>query len=296
MHIHKVLFAFKLTLVLVLSFVVIRTVIMPQKPTEIFQPTSATGTENASTAGTGNKAESSATDYSALIARNVFDVTDIADAKEESSKVKEFSDAVVPAGEELSLELIGTVCGNTVVSRAIIRNTKNKKLGMYKTGQNITGALIESIEENTVILLHNGQRKILALNRAGGNGNSTQLLSSSVINKTGRTANPVLPINQSFKEISTEVAHIESILNKATIEPYIVDDQVEGLKVTNLDKIPVAKSFGLEEGDIIRQVNGHRLTSKQQAFQVFKKAKSQAAVSFELLSNGQTRKLLFNLR
>ena len=48
MYIRKVLFVFKLALVLVLSFVIIRTVLMPRNPAEIFQPASAAGTENIS--------------------------------------------------------------------------------------------------------------------------------------------------------------------------------------------------------------------------------------------------------
>jgi type II secretion system protein C len=296
LHIHKVLFAFKITLVLVLSMVIIKTVIMLQKPTEIFQPSSAIGNENTGAGGVVNLVEVSDEDYSDLIDQNIFGVTDVSGAESKSSKVKEISDVVVMAGEELNLELIGTVCGNTMVSRAIIKNTKDKKLGMYRTGQIITGARIENIEENAVILLHNGQRKILTLNRAGGNGSKVRLLSPSVRSKAGRVSSSAIPTNQSFGEVSTKIVYIESILNQATIEPYVVDDQVDGLKITNLDKVPIAKTFGLREGDIIREVNGHRLTGKQQAFQVFKKARSDASLTFELLSDGQTRTLSFNLR
>jgi type II secretion system protein C len=296
LHIRKVLFVFKLTLVLVLSYVVVRTVIMPQKPTEIFQPASAGGIESVSTKGAGNTVRALAEDYSALIAKNIFGVTDVSNVEEKSAASNKANYVVVMVGQELNLELIGTVCGNTVVSRAIIRNTKSKKLSMYKTGQNIEGAYIESIEENAVILLHNGQRKMLTLNRIGGNQNNAQLLSSSIIDKTDRAANPVLPAEEFFEGPPTKLMHIESILNKAAIEPYLIDGQVEGLRITDLDKVPMAKIFGLKEGDVIRQVNGHRLISKQQAFQVFKKARSEAAMNLELMSNGKTRQLSFNLQ
>jgi type II secretion system protein C len=297
LYIRKVLFVFKLALVLVLSFVVIRTVIMPQNPAEIFQPASAVGTENASAEEAENAVDTSVEDYSVLVAQNIFGVADISDVEEKSSEVDEFDDVVTLAGEELSLELLGTVSGNTSVSRAIIKNTKNKQLGMYKTGQNIAGARIKRIEENAVILLHTGQRKMLTLNRAGENNkNNTQVLSSPVMSETGKAASPVLPVEQSLVETPTKIAHLESILNEAAIEPYLVDGQVEGLRITDLDKIPMVKAFGLKDGDIILQVNGHRLTSKQKAFQVFKKAKSEATMSLELLSNGETRELSFNLQ
>jgi type II secretion system protein C len=296
LQIHKVLFVFKLTLVLVLSIVVIRTVILPQKPTEIFQPASAGGTENISTEGAGNTIDASAKDYSALIAQNIFGVTDVSDIEEKISETNKVNDVPIIAEEELNLELIGTVCGNTVVSRAIIRHTKSKKLGMYKKGQNINGARIESIEENAVILLHNGQRKMLTLSRVGGNNNNTRLLSSSVIDKTSRGVNPVLPTEESLGDNPIKIVLIETILKKAAIEPYVVDGQVEGLKITDLDEIPMAKAFGLKEGDVIQRVNGHRLINKQQAYQVFKKARSEVSMDLELLSDGQTSELSFNLQ
>ncbi len=293
MYIRKVLFVFKLALVLVLSFVIIRTVIMPRNPAEIFQPASAAGIENISAEEAEKPAENSVEDYSILVAQNIFGVSDISDVEEKSPEV---DDAVTLAGEELNLELVGTVCGSTSVSRAIIKNTKNQQLGMYKTGQNIAGASINRIEENAVILLHNGKRKMLTLNRAGESKNNTQALSSPVISETGKVAGPVLPDEQSLAGAPTEIEHLEVILNEAAIEPYLVDGQIEGLKITDLDKIPAAKSFGLKNGDIVRRLNGHRLTSKQKAFQVFKKAKSESTVSLELLNNGETRELSFNLR
>jgi general secretion pathway protein C len=297
LYIRKALFVFKLALVLVLSFVIIRTVIMPRSSAEIFQPASAAGTENVSAEGDENPVETSVEDYSVLVEHNIFGVTDISNVEDKSSEVDKFDDVVRLAGEELSLELVGTVCGNTSVSRAIIKNTKDKQLGMYKTGQSIAGARIKSIEENAVILLHNGQRKMLTLNRVGGNNkNNTQTLSTSVINETGKVVSPVLPVKQSLAETRTKIAHLETILAEAAIEPYLVGDRVEGLRITDLEKIPMAEAFGLKDGDIIRRVNGHQLTSKQKAFQIFKKAKAEATMSLELLNNGETRDLSFTLQ
>ena len=295
MYIRKVLLAFKLALVLVLSFVIIRTVIMPQHPAGIFTPASAVGTENISVNRVGNQLQTAAKDYSVIAAQNIFGA-DSSDAENESSQVNKFDGAVMLAEEELSLELVGTVCGNNAVSRAIIINTKTKLLGMYKTGQNIGEARIESIEENAVILFHNGQRKMLMLNRTGrDNRKNTQMLSPAAIRETGKFVGPVIPVKQSSDETPTKITHLEKILTKASIEPYLVDGQVEGLKVNNLENMPLAKVLGLKDGDIISHVNGQRLTSKQKAFQVFKKARSEDTMSLELLRDGETKELSLTL-
>jgi len=296
LYIHKVLLAFKLALVLVLSFVIIRTVIIPQHPAGIFTPASAVGTENISANQAGNPAQTVVDNYSVIAAQNIFGCEDSADTEDESSQVNNLDRVVKLAEEELSLELVGTVCGNKAVSRAIILNTKTKLLGMYKTGQNIGEARIESIEEDAVILFHNGQRKMLILNRTGRDSkNNTQMISPAAVNKTDKFVGPVLPVKQSLDEAPTKITHLETILTKATIEPYLVDGKVEGLKINNLENIPLAKTIGLKDGDIISHVNGQRLTSKQKAFQVFKKARSDTTMSLELLSDGETKELSLTL-
>ena len=106
--------------------------------------------------GADDTVKTSVEDYAVLIKQNIFGVTDISNMEKKSPE-DEFDDVVTLVGEELNLQLIGTVSGNSAVSRAIIKNNKNNQLGMYKTGQNIAGARIKSIKENAVFLLHKGQ-------------------------------------------------------------------------------------------------------------------------------------------
>lgn len=293
MNIRKVLFLFKLALVLVLSFVIIRTLIMPHNPAEIFQPASAAGTEDIGAEVDESPAETLVEDYSVLVAHNIFGINDISSLEDKTSEVDEPDNVVILAGEELNLELIGTICGNALVSRAIIKNTKKNQLGVYKTGQNIAGARIKNIEEDAVILLHNGQRKMLMLNRFGED--KAQALLSPVVGETGKAASLDSPVKQSRDETLSKMSDLETILAEASIEPYLVNDQVEGLRISDLNELPMAKTFGLKEGDIIRRVNGQQLTSKQKAFQAFKKARSEATMSLELLRDGETRELSFTL-
>lgn len=293
MYIRKVLIAIKLALVLLLCFVIVRTVIIPQHPAEIFTPVSVVGTENVSANGTENAVETSVKDYSAIVERDIFGIADSSPLADKS-----LPDIVArSAEEELGLALLGTVCGSAEVSRAIIQDTKTKMLNLYKTGQNVAEARIKSIEENAVILLHNGQRKKLTLNRTGKhNENNMQAPSSQTFGESGKAIKPVLPVKQPLTEVPTRTAHVVAMLTNVVIDPYTVNGQVEGLRITGLENIPIAKAFGLKDGDIIREVNGHRLTSKQKALQVFKKARSQPTMSVELLRDGETKELSFALQ
>ena len=84
-------------------------------------------------------------------------------------------------------------------------------------------------------------------------------------------------------------------MNKVVIEPYTLDNQTEGLKITGLENMKAMQGLGLKNGDIIRMVNGHQLTSKQKAYQILKKAKSQSDINLELSRDGKTKKLSIGL-
>ena len=86
---------------------------------------------------------------------------------------------------------------------------------------------------------------------------------------------------------------LEDIFNNARIEPFIADNQPQGLRISELEKAEKAKSLPLKNGDVIRLVNGQLLTNKQKAFQVIKKARSQPFLDVELLRDGAVKTLSF---
>ena len=101
---------------------------------------------------------------------------------------------------------------------------------------------------------------------------------------------------QVLTRIQTKIKYVETILRKAVIKPYQINGQIEGLQITGLEKILVAKELLLKSGDIIRSVNGHALSSKKRAYDIFKKARKLPMMEIELLRDGKTTTLLYCLK
>lgn len=104
------------------------------------------------------------------------------------------------------------------------------------------------------------------------------------------------PAIQALTKIRTKAKCVETILRKAVFEPYHINGQIEGLQITGLDKILIARDLLLKSGDIIRAVNGHPLNSKRRAYEIFKKARKLPIMKIELLRDGKTKTLLYYLR
>jgi len=295
---HKVLFVIKLSLVLILGYAVIRTVLMPQHTGEIFVPNSAVGTENITAVEPTNFPDIPVEDYSAIVEQDIFGNPTSSLRTNKSLQDHNALGLARSTEEELGIALLGTVAGSPEISRAIIKDIETNVLSLYKTGDTVATAHIESIEKDTVVLLHQGRRKILNLGTSQSRqheADNTQAASSKYTAQAAETVKADSPAT-SDTTVAVKLGDIETILKKAVIEPYAVDGQMEGLKITGLENIRGAKDLGLRNGDVMCAVNGHQLTSKQKTFQIFKKARSQAAMSVELLRDNKIETLSFSLR
>lgn len=282
-----------------LSAVIVRTVITLKKSGEIFAATSAAGSENSGAVEAAGAAEISPENYSVIIEQNIFSGKDSSLSANTSLRSNNASDMALSDGKELGLALYGTICGSPPVSRAIIKDLETNELDLYRQGDTVADARIETIKKDAVVLLHKGQRKILNISmgqsrRQGADG--AQPASAKNISETAKTNPPAksdTAVGVGLTTVGVKSGDSEGVLKKAVIEPYIVDGEVEGLRITGLEDKSIAKALGLRNGDIIRRVNGHRLTNKQKAYQIFKKASSQPAMDIELLRDNKTKKLSF---
>ncbi|UCG48287.1 MAG: PDZ domain-containing protein [Phycisphaerales bacterium] len=236
-------------------------------------------------------------DNSVIIEQNIFGGRYSKLDANETQPGDSSSTSMPSAEKELGLNLVGVVCGPPAFSRAIIMDVKGNTLDRYMIGQTIAGARVESIREDAVILLHNGREKMLSLKvRGRGKENGPRAPLPQTSDVGGGVGASEHSTTQVRSAAATRLGRVETVLRQAVIEPHTVDGRVDGLRLTGLDDIPAAREFGLKNGDIINAVNGHAVTSKQKAFQVLMKARSQPQISIEMSRGDKTRRLSFDLR
>jgi hypothetical protein len=126
---------------------------------------------------------------------------------------------------------------------------------------------------------------------------TTETLWGENIEEASDTEGADTPTERVLTKIRTKMKSIETVLRKAVIKPYHnINGQIEGLQISGLEKILVAKDLLLKSGDVICLVNGQLLSSKKIASKVLRKARNLPIMEVELLRNGQTMILQYNLR
>ena len=297
MRVRKILPITKLGLVLVLGYAAVRIPLMRPHGPIVSAPASEVGAESQRQDRTVDGASAEVPDNSVIIEQNIFGGHYSKFDANETQPGDDSSTSMPSAETELGLNLIGVVCGPPAFSRAIIMDVKGNTLDRYMIGQTIAGARVESIRENAVILLHNGREKMLSLKVKGrGQENSSRAPLPQRSGVGGGVGPSEHSTTQARSSASTRLARVETILKQAVIKPHAVEGRVDGLILTGLEDIPAAREFGLKNGDIINTVNGHTVTSKQKAFQVLMKARSQPQISIEMSRGDKTRRLSFDLR
>jgi len=252
-------------------------------------PVIAQHQENPSDDQTSNTAAQQpiSSDYTSITSKNLFSGNDRDNEVNPSLQTQKNDTKVMTTPPKLDLELQGTFVGLPQFTSAMIKDNANGTLDSYKTGNFVGGARIVKIEKNAVVLDRNGQEYVLKINNTNSNSIVKQNNSIQVDQNTGPTLN--LP----KMSVTVKNQLIEDILSNARIEPYLVNQEPQGLKITELANVKNAKLLGLKDGDVIRLVNGQLITNKQKAFQVIRKARTQPFLDVEIQRDSVSKTISF---
>ncbi len=289
-QISRLFWGAKALLIAALLYVAIGAIWRPSEPAPGLKPKAVSGDERASS-GTDPVPDSQpTTDYGIIVDSGLFGGTDQGASPQTISP--EPATGPLRSADTLGLRLVGIVAGSPATSRAVIEDMTTQATCPYKTGDIVASATIQSIESDRVVLIHEGQNKVLYMHA----GRPPQKPGPSDTTDASET-DPPRPIEavQQPSPPSARLGYVEDLFRKATIEPYVKNGRTEGLKISGLEQTPLAAIVGLRNGDIVQTVNGQSLDSKQKAFQVLKKARTQSRINMQLLRNGKPKDLSLDL-
>ena len=176
-----------------------------------------------------------------------------------------------------------------------LENTKSDAHTFDTPGTLRTDNAAESIEEDKLVLyLEEVPQTTMGpgIEQLFNGDNTTEPSRTQNTGKKSDTENK--NARKELTKIRTKMKCVESVLKNAAIQPYCINGQIEGLQIYGLEKISQAKALLLKSGDIILAVNGHTLSSKRNAYDIFKRARKEPVMIIDLLQDGEAKKLLLD--
>lgn len=218
-----------------------------------------------------------------------------------------------PVHTTLRLKLLGTLVSDAYPewSVASIQDAVTLKTNTYMVGDRVQGAEIIEIERLRVIIINNNRREFIDATPGGGEVVAMAPPPPPVIAAAPvKNDNPpeVKGLGAGIKQLSendyeiprTEIDRTLSNLNdvamQARIVPAFKDGVAQGFKLFSIRPDSIYTKIGIQNGDVIKRINGYDLNSPEKALEIYSKLKEASRIDIEVERNGATVRKTYNVR
>jgi len=200
-----------------------------------------------------------------------------------------------PVRSSLRITLVGTMVANRPEwSLATLRDENSRETGAYFPGDRILGAEILEIERLRVIIRNEGRKEFIALGEPGTAPppSFTPVATTPVAAASSGDGGEITQIDENNYEISREeldkqLSDLNSIATQARIVPSFKNGVANGFKLFSIRPGSIYQKIGIQNGDVIRKLNGYEINSPDKALEVYGKLKESSKIEIELERRGQ---------
>ncbi|NNB87893.1 general secretion pathway protein GspC [Corallococcus exiguus] len=224
-------------------------------------------------------------------------------AVKEPTTRPDFDANAPPAKSGLRVKLLGTlVAGNPDWSFASIQDMNTQRSQTYMIGNDLMGATVMEIERERVIINNNGRREFI--DGQPGDG----AVAAYTPPPTAPTATPTNNLGNGIKstgeneyevpkaEIDKTLSNLNDVAMQARIVPAFKDGQAVGFKLFSIRPDSIYSKIGVQNGDVIRRINGFDMNSPEKALEIYSKLKDSSRIEIEIERNGAPIRKSYNVR
>lgn len=241
--------------------------------------------------------------YSLITRRNVFNSRYTGESIAGEDGTGQKSSAPLKRAE-LNAKLIGTVSGSRENSFAIIEDGSSKTQQLYQIDDMLLEqARIIEISRCKVVLLRDGAREVLECPEEGDadKPRAAPVASGTLSPSEGAPSEGVKMVSESEflvdeREVESALSNLNQLLTQIRIVPNFQDGKPDGFKVFAIKPDSIFAKLGLQNGDVIRSVNGRDLSTPEKAFQVFQDLRSEKSLSVDVVRRGSPQNLRYQIR
>ena len=199
----------------------------------------------------------------------------------------------------INIELIGTIYSDGENSLATLQEQGYSEADIYREGDLVIGnedAAIVRIERNRVILNHKGKKECLELSSTNKAQKSDGFPANSPTPTPSTAGNEPPPEGVTSNDCNFEEKYVQNelgpgfgtIIQKARLVPNTTDNVMNGFKIFAIDSSSLLGKTGLQNGDIITQVNETSLKQPEQGFALYQALQDEKEVRIHILRRGTT--------
>ena len=232
--------------------------------------------------------------YSLIFEKNIFHEGEIP-----SKLLVEGEDPTQPVKSSLPFSLQGTIVhSNPSRSVASIKTDKSRS---YKLKDAIEGqAVIKKIERRRVVFFNNNNNQLEYIEIPEETNRlslASQAPKSPGIVKaiTGVVTRVKNQFTAKRSDINSYLANLPKVLKTARVVPYRKKGVIGGFRFASIDKKSIFNDLGFQVGDVIKQVDNEKVTTPEQAINLFERLKESSGFKVVVEREGQDIEYDYNV-
>ena len=226
---------------------------------------------------------------------------------EPTNTVSEMDPNAAPVKSGLRVKLLGTlVASDKLWSVASVQDMSNQRSTTYMVGDRIQGAEVLDIERLRVIINNAGRKEFIDGQPGDGavaaytppplpQGPAVQAPNPNGMGN-GIRALSENDYEVPRSEIDRTLANLNDVAMQARIVPAFKDGQAQGFKLFSIRPDSIYSKIGVQNGDVIKRINGFELNSPEKALEVYTKLKEAQRIEIELERNGSSVRKNYTIR
>ncbi|MFO0597269.1 MAG: type II secretion system protein GspC [Myxococcaceae bacterium] len=217
-----------------------------------------------------------------------------------------------PVKSTLRVKLLGTLVSENMPewSVASIQDIVTLKTNTYMIGDKVQGAEVLEIERLRVIVLNNNRREYIDGTPGDGTGAPPPIAAAPVI--SAKAVNdappPSVALGAGVKQLSENdyeipraeidktLANLNDVAMQARIVPAFKDGVAQGFKLFSIRPDSIYSKIGIQNGDVIKRINGFDLNSPEKALEIYGKLKESSRIDIEVERNGASVRKTYNVK
>jgi len=194
--------------------------------------------------------------------------------------------------------LVGTaVAVPSRYSLCQLTNLDTNESFVYSVGDKFMGARIYEIEKDRVLVDNDGKNEYIGTDLAQP---AFQNLGVTPIRAAAQTANDVrqLSDNQyvvSKQTINENLSDLSKLATQARIVPSFKNGVANGFKLFSIVPDSLYAKIGVQNGDVIRRINGYEMNSPDKALEIYSKLRDANRIEIELERRGETLRKSYSI-
>lgn len=249
-----------------------------------------------------------------IIKRNIFNSEGGTEDKVDKGPVQQQQIAEI-AKSDLPVKLLGTIFGGDPFSGiAMVENTSKRTVNSFMVSDTLTPqAVIREIHKERIIIENNGRMEYIEIERQQLTRSKRRSKQPAVPAATGIAPIATEPPPSSYKEEGFErkekeismtqayrnkllTADFTKVLQDAKASPNIVDGELKGFTLTRIRKDSIYEKAGLQNDDIVEEINGIPLTDTSQAIKLLQSLRNESEIEVRINRGGSVQRYNLSVR